>query len=206
MSCVARGQSAPPRQLRGHDLDLEHTTEKKTHAQSTNKHNNNTTSGSRDTETGGEEETDGLFHPLLEITMSSEAGRGLRSKQDIPAGTVLFVAPTIRVPAEQYHQHCRHTVFEDYLFVGKTGDYHLALHLGRCVHVLHACVSCVSVCHHCGIHCVINSLHPQHLSAPLLTSYPKLKSVQPLSTPEHQLCAKREGQLHYIQVRAVCYE
>jgi hypothetical protein len=130
MSCAVRGQEVPPPQLKGHDQNLEMRTKEgsveKTQVQSMYQ-NTNSLSGGRNTE--GEE--DWLFHPLLETFMSSNAGRGLRSKQDIPAGTVLFVAPTIRVPAEQYQQHCRHTVFEDYLFVGPSGDYHLALHLGR---------------------------------------------------------------------------
>jgi len=116
-------------------------------------------------------EGDGAFHPLLEIFSSAGAGRGLRSRRLIPAGTVLFVAPTIRVPGWQYHQHCMHTVFEEYLFVGKSGDYHLALHLGRfvpcvcrylCMHVcrylcMHVCMYvcrylCMHVCRYLCMH------------------------------------------------------
>ena len=67
---------------------------------------------------------------LVEIVQTKIAGRGLVASQDISAGTLLFTAPTIRVPQLQYENYCKFTVFEDYLFVGKSGDSHLALSLG----------------------------------------------------------------------------
>ena len=66
----------------------------------------------------------------LEIVRTAHAGRGLKATKYIPAGSILFIAPTIRVPRDQYIDHCQHTVFEDYLFVGKSGDLHLALAWG----------------------------------------------------------------------------
>jgi len=66
----------------------------------------------------------------VEIYEAPLAGRGLRASTALAAGQLLFVAPTIRVPAQQYKQHCQFTVFEDYLFVGRSGDLHLALSYG----------------------------------------------------------------------------
>ncbi len=67
---------------------------------------------------------------LVEIVDTEKAGRGLIAKFDLDRGQVLFVAPTIRVPKDEYDNHCKFSVFEDYLFHGKSGDYHLCLHLG----------------------------------------------------------------------------
>ena len=61
------------------------------------------------------------------MLVTPHAGRGLKATASIKQGTLIMIAPTIRVPSAQYHNHCIHTVFEDYLFKGKSGDYHLAL-------------------------------------------------------------------------------
>jgi len=67
---------------------------------------------------------------LLEIRDTEKAGRGLFSRCMIQSQTILFIAPTIRVPGQEYNEHCKFTVFENYLFKGRSGDSHLALHLG----------------------------------------------------------------------------
>ena len=71
-----------------------------------------------------------MSYDAVEIVETKYAGRGLVAAKDIEAGKVLFVAPTIRVPRTQYEEHCKFTVFEDYLFIGRSGDAHLALALG----------------------------------------------------------------------------
>lgn len=55
------------------------------------------------------------------------AGRGLFATRAIPRGTLIHAAHTIVVPREQYEDHCRHTVFEEYLFNLPNGDRALAL-------------------------------------------------------------------------------
>lgn len=67
---------------------------------------------------------------VVKLVNTATAGRGLISRIDLQPGDLIFVAPTIRVPKEQYCQHAKKTVFEDYLFHGRSGDYHLCLHLG----------------------------------------------------------------------------
>jgi len=54
---------------------------------------------------------------LVEICQTEQAGRGLRARCDLERGQVIFVAPTIRVPLLQYDEHCKFSVFEDYLYV-----------------------------------------------------------------------------------------
>lgn len=59
-------------------------------------------------------------------------GRGLFAiSNGIPPGTLLHVAPTIKVTASEYETHMQHTVLEHYLFKGKSsGTMLLALGYG----------------------------------------------------------------------------
>jgi SET domain-containing protein len=49
-------------------------------------------------------------------TSSGDAGRGLFALRDIAQGERVHLAHCILVPKEEYESHCRHTVFEHYLF------------------------------------------------------------------------------------------
>lgn len=66
-------------------------------------------------------------------------GRGLFATCRLEPRTLLTVAPAIPVPKAQYDEHCKHTVFEEYLFNCSDGSKLLALGVGslfnhsRCV-------------------------------------------------------------------------
>ena len=67
---------------------------------------------------------------VVSVVSTPFAGRGLIARVNLSPGDLIFIAPTIRVPKQQYLEHATQTVFEDYLFHGRSGDYHLCLHLG----------------------------------------------------------------------------
>mmetsp|Transcript_31153 Transcript_31153/g.38482 ORF Transcript_31153/g.38482 Transcript_31153/m.38482 type:complete len:85 (+) Transcript_31153:389-643(+) len=46
---------------------------------------------------------------LYEIRVTESAGRGLFAKKSISSGTLLHMAPCIKVPKEEYEKHCRHS-------------------------------------------------------------------------------------------------
>ena len=60
-------------------------------------------------------------------TSDGDAGRGLFALRDIAQGERVHLAHCILVPKEEYQSHCRHTVFEHYLFNCRSGDRLLAL-------------------------------------------------------------------------------
>lgn len=65
------------------------------------------------------------------IVVHTEKGRGLVAASDLPARFLLFEAPCIVVPKEEYLEHARHTVLEHYLFhCPGTDDMLLALDRG----------------------------------------------------------------------------
>jgi len=86
---------------------------------------------------------------LWEIRDDPIRGRGLFATCRLEPRMLLTVAPAIPVPKEQYDAHCKHTVFEEYLFNCPDGSKLLALGVGslfnhsRCVRlvVLHVVVS-----------------------------------------------------------------
>jgi hypothetical protein len=75
------------------------------------------------------------LHPVNEyfcITRSDPMkGRGLIATRDILPHTVLHVAPTIILHANEYQSHLKYTLLEDYLFKAPSnGQYLLALGYG----------------------------------------------------------------------------
>ena len=68
--------------------------------------------------------------PLQNSTGSVDGGRGLFAARDLAPQELLHEAPCIRVPRTEYDEHCRHTVFEEYLFNAPDGSRLLALGLG----------------------------------------------------------------------------
>ena len=67
------------------------------------------------------------YSSLFTIRDNPSSGRGLYAAQAIERGTLLDAAPVIVVPRSQYEDHCRHTIFEEYLFNAPNGDRLLAL-------------------------------------------------------------------------------
>mmetsp|Transcript_43863 Transcript_43863/g.99149 ORF Transcript_43863/g.99149 Transcript_43863/m.99149 type:complete len:179 (+) Transcript_43863:57-593(+) len=64
------------------------------------------------------------------IQEDSVKGRGLFASRQIQPRTLLHVAPCILVSKEEYEQHCKFTVFEEYMFNARDGSRLLALGVG----------------------------------------------------------------------------
>mmetsp|Transcript_81184 Transcript_81184/g.158602 ORF Transcript_81184/g.158602 Transcript_81184/m.158602 type:complete len:189 (+) Transcript_81184:29-595(+) len=67
---------------------------------------------------------------LYEIRDDATKGRGLFARVSIPTFTTIHIAPCILVPMKEYEDHCKHTVFEEYLFNAHDGSRLLALGIG----------------------------------------------------------------------------
>lgn len=67
--------------------------------------------------------------PYVIRTLPSK-GRGLFATADIPRGHLLHTAPCILVTKDEYDNHMKHTVLEEYLFNCSNGDKLLALGFG----------------------------------------------------------------------------
>lgn len=63
-------------------------------------------------------------------TLSIFSFTGLFAAQDIAPRTVLHEAPCIVVSKLEYEEHCKHTIFEEYLFNAPDGSRMLALGYG----------------------------------------------------------------------------
>jgi len=58
---------------------------------------------------------------------NGEVSRGIRAKQSISRGVLVEVAHCIQISKYEYEHHLRHSVLENYLFVGRNGGMLLAL-------------------------------------------------------------------------------
>jgi hypothetical protein len=71
-----------------------------------------------------------FFLPLACHNLLHYYIKGLFAACDIAPRTVLHEAPCIMVPKSQYDDHCKHTIFEEYLFNAPDGTRMLALGYG----------------------------------------------------------------------------
>ncbi len=63
-----------------------------------------------------------MLKPYLYISLTSHKGRGVFTRERIPAGTVVEVAPVIVLPGRD-RAHLDHTLLHDYIFEwGKTKE------------------------------------------------------------------------------------
>jgi len=65
-----------------------------------------------------------------EVRDNPTSGRGLFATRRLKSRTLLTVAPAIQVPKVQYDEHCKYTIFEEYLFNCPDGSKLLALGVG----------------------------------------------------------------------------
>lgn len=77
-----------------------------------------------------EEHPEILEHSFCIQVVDSTKGRGLVATSDIPARTLIHIAPCIPISREEYEKHMRFTTLEHYLFNGTNGDKLLALGYG----------------------------------------------------------------------------
>jgi len=71
-----------------------------------------------------------LEHSFCIRMVDATKGRGLVATFDIPARTLIHIAPCIPISRKEYEMHMRFTVLEHYLFNGTNGNKLLALGYG----------------------------------------------------------------------------